>query len=61
MNEEDIKAFLEDFKKGKIEQKVDMWYFALEQAGIWEEIIEEMSKIATMDQLKRGKTVTAKE
>lgn len=61
MNEEDKKAFLEDFKKAKIEQKLDMWFYALDQEGFWEETIAEMSNIATMQQLKQGKPILQKE
>lgn len=46
MNEEDKKRFLEDFKKADGQKKLDMWYFAVEQEGLWEEIIAEMSDIA---------------
>ena len=55
MNDEDLKNFLEDFKKAKLEEKLDMWFYANDQFGLWEEIIAEMSNIATMDQLKGGK------
>ncbi len=61
MKEEDKKAFLEDFKKAKIEQKLDMWFYALDQEGLWEEVIAEMSNIATMQQLKQGKLIVQKE
>jgi len=54
MNEEDKKMFLEDFKKADLQQKMDMWFYALEQVGIWEEIIAEISEIAQQDQLKRN-------
>ena len=46
MNEEDKKNFLEDFKKANGEQKLDMWYYALEQEVIWEDILSKMSEIA---------------
>jgi hypothetical protein len=46
MNEEDKKAFLEDFRKADVSKKLDMWYFALEQEMLWEEILAEMSDIA---------------
>jgi hypothetical protein len=46
MNDNDKKKFLEDFKKADIQKKLDMWYYALEQEGLWEEIIAEMSMIA---------------
>ena len=61
MKEEDKKAFLEDFKKAKIEQKLDMWFYALDQERFWEEIIAEMSNIATIQQLKQGKPIVQKE
>ena len=44
MNEEDRKAFLEDFKKADVGKKMDMWFYAIEQEGLWEEIMDEMSK-----------------
>jgi len=46
MNEKDKKEFLDDFEKADINKKLDMWYYALDQEGIWEEIIAEMSIIA---------------
>jgi hypothetical protein len=46
VKEEDKKAFLEDFKKADINKKLDMWYYAIEQEALWEEIISEMSSIA---------------
>jgi hypothetical protein len=46
MNEKDKKEFLEDFKKADINKKLDMWYYALDQEGLWEEVIAEMSLIA---------------
>jgi hypothetical protein len=49
MNEDDKKAFLEDFKNADIEKKLDMWFFALDQEGIWEEIITEISDIAQQE------------
>lgn len=54
MNEKDINNFLEDFKKGEIQQKMDMWFFALEQEAIWEDIMDEMSKIARIQLTKQG-------
>ena len=48
MKEEDKQKFLEDFKKAEISKKVDMWFFALEQASIWDELINEMATIAQM-------------
>ena len=63
MNEEDKKAFLEDFKKADINQKMDMWFFALDQEGAWEEIMDEMSKLARIQLMKEGgaKALTAEE
>lgn len=55
MNEDDKKAFLEDFKNGDINQKLDMWFYALDQGGIWEELLAEMSNIATVEQMKQMK------
>ena len=46
MNEEDKKAFLADFKKADISKKLDMWYYAVNQEGLWEEILAELSAIA---------------
>ena len=57
MNEEDKKAFLEDFEKADINKKLDMWYYALDQEAIWEEIISEMSDIAQMQQIQKRKIV----
>ena len=53
MNEEDKKAFLEDFNKGNIDQKLDLWFYALDQEGVWEELLEEMSNMATVEQMKK--------
>jgi len=61
MNEEDIKTFLDDFKKAKIEQKMDMWFYALDQEAIWDEIMDEMSKIARIDLMKSGVKMSAEE
>ncbi|MEM0493419.1 MAG: hypothetical protein QXS02_05665 [Candidatus Thermoplasmatota archaeon] len=46
VDEKDKKLFLEDFKKADIKKKLDMWYYAIEQEAIWEEILDEMSSIA---------------
>ena len=46
MNEDDKKAFLEDFKKADGSTKLDMWYYALEQEVIWDQMLTEMSQIA---------------
>jgi len=53
MNEEDKKIFLEDFRKADLQGKVDMWFYALEQASLWEEIIAEIADIAQQDQMKQ--------
>ena len=60
MNEDDKKAFLEDFKKSDTSKKLDMWYYALEQEALWEEIIGEMSDIAQTANMGQSK-VSAKE
>lgn len=46
MNEEDKKEFLKDFTKADGSKKLDMWYYALEQEVMWEQILTEMSDIA---------------
>lgn len=46
MNEDEKKAFIADFGKADLSKKLDMWYFAVEQEAIWEEILAEMSGIA---------------
>ena len=61
MKEEDKKAFLDDFKKADVTKKLDMWYYALDQDALWEEVIAEMSNIATMEQLKVGKPIAQSE
>ena len=57
MNDEDKKAFLEDFKKADKEKKLDMWFHALEQEGLWEEIIAEISDIAQHDNIGKARIV----
>ena len=57
MNEEDKKAFLKDFTKADIDKKLDMWYFALDQDMLWEEILTEMADTAQALELKRNKVV----
>ncbi|MEF8879517.1 MAG: hypothetical protein V5A64_03890 [Candidatus Thermoplasmatota archaeon] len=52
MEEEDQKKILEDFKKADIEEKLNMWFYAVEQEGIWEEMLDEMSKIARKQKIK---------
>ena len=46
MNEEDKKAFIEDFKKGDGPERLDLWDFALQQQVVWENIITDIQKIA---------------
>lgn len=57
MKEEDKKAFLDDFKKGDINKKLDMWYYAVEQEALWEEALAEMSMIAQAANPQKGKIV----
>ena len=57
MNEEDKKKFLDDFKKANMDQKLDMWYYAVEQEGLWEDILAEMSMIAQAANPQKGKLV----
>ena len=58
MKEKDKKAFLEDYKKSDVSKKLDMWYYALEQEALWEEIITEMSNIATFKQIGKNNKVS---
>ena len=46
MNDEDKKAFLEDFKKGEGAKRLDLWDYALQQQVVWEDIISEIQRIA---------------
>ena len=46
MNEEDKKAFIEDFKKADGTTRLDMWYYALDQEVIWDKMLEDMTEIA---------------
>ena len=57
MNEEDKKAFLEDFKKAAVSKKLDQWYFALEQEILWEEILAEMSDIAQIRNIEQDQLI----
>jgi hypothetical protein len=57
VNEDDIKMFLDDFKKADITKKLDMWYFAVEQEAIWEEALAEMSMIAQATNPQKGKVM----
>ena len=60
MNDDDKKTFLEDFKKVDIQKKMDMWFFAIEQIGLWEQIINEMSFIATNLSVPKAKIIKEK-
>ena len=55
MNEEDTKKFLNDFKKADMDKKLDMWYYAVDQEALWEEILTEMSMIAQTANPQKGK------
>lgn len=57
MNEEDKKKLLDDFKKANMDQKLDVWYYAVEQEGLWEDILAEMSMIANAANPQKGKLV----
>jgi len=57
VNEEDKKKFLDDFKKANMDQKLDLWYYAVEQEGLWEDILAEMSMIAQAANPQKGKVV----
>ena len=48
MEEKDKQQFLEDFKKADISKKLDMWYYALDQVTLWDELTAEMATIAQM-------------
>lgn len=52
MDEKDKEAFLKDFKDADIDTKLDMWFFALDQEALWEEMLDQMSKIARIKQLR---------
>jgi hypothetical protein len=57
VNEEDRKAYLDDFKKADMNKKLDMWYYAVDQEALWEEILAEMSMIAQTANPQKGKVV----
>jgi len=61
MNDEDVKKFLEDFEKADVQKKMDMWFYALEQLDIWDEIMDMMSKIARIQLMKSGKATAVVE
>jgi len=52
MKEEDKNKFLDDFTSADTAKKLDMWYYALDQEVLWEEIITEISTIAQEQQMK---------
>ncbi len=60
MDEKDKKAFLKDFEKADINQKMDMWFFALDQQALWDEIMDNMSKIARINILKQQRAAKEK-
>jgi hypothetical protein len=55
VDEKDKDTFLKDFKDADMEQKLDMWFYALEQESLWEEILDQLSKIARIKQLQEMK------
>jgi hypothetical protein len=57
VKEEDIKMFLDDFKKADINKKLDMWYYAVDQEALWEEALAEMSMIAQVANPQKGKAM----
>jgi len=58
VDEKDKDTFLTDFKDANMEQKLDMWFYALEQESLWEEILDQLSKIARIKQLQEMKKGT---
>ena len=61
MNEKDKKEFLDDFRKADGETKLDMWYYALEQEVLWEQMLAEMSLIAREQGMDKELDKMAKE
>jgi hypothetical protein len=57
VDEKDKKEFLDDFKKADVKKKLEMWYFAIEEEAIWEEILGELSIIAQAANPLKGKTL----
>ncbi len=49
-----VEEFLKEFKDADIQKKLDMWVYALDQEGIWEEMLDEMSLIARKQQIKEA-------
>ena len=60
VEEEDKKAFLQDFKDADIEKKLDMWYYSIDQEALWGELLDMMSKITRIKQLQEMKGKTGK-
>ena len=46
VDEKDTKIFLDDFRKSDTKKKLELWYYAIEQEALWEEILGEISAIA---------------
>lgn len=46
MNEEDKKAFIEEFEKGDGAKRLEMWDYGIKQQVIWEKIIADIQTIA---------------
>ncbi len=46
MNEKDKKELLEEFKKAEGAKRLDMWDYATKQQVLWENIVNEIQKIA---------------
>jgi hypothetical protein len=46
MDEEGKKQMFEEFKKSDGSKRLDMWDYAIEQQVLWENIINEIQKIA---------------
>jgi len=58
MNDNDINEFINDFRKADISKKLDMWFYALDQEALWEEIMDEMSQIARFNVIKSSDNPT---
>lgn len=54
MNEEEKTQFINDFTTADIQKKLDMWFYALDQEALWDEILTIMSDTATELNLKRN-------
>ena len=46
MDEKGKKEMIEEFKKSEGSKRLDMWDYAIEQQVLWENIINEIQKIA---------------